>query len=381
MSVTMQYLVHHVLNRQQLAPPLQLDRPEWTEVVNGNGTFRGTLVLPKNQAQRDQLKTALEPDTGAIYAKSPSGTFMFGGPIIDQEWKPGDRTVTVTAVSWRSWLYYVFFGPKTDLTGDNVYSVTNRDQLQIARELVALALVGGTTEGRPYITINSELSGKNRDLSVKGLDFRYYGELIDSMARRSGGFEWGVETYADNVDGMPRLRLVFGYPQRGSVVPGMLLMRTPAGGNFSTPDTIKVSSVDRRNRVWATGNTETLPFAQDTDPDLAFGAKLLREKVTSYSTVQDRTTLAQHARGEREYRSVPLNLLTVDIQEKAFDFTSYRAGDRCRLVYQDDWYDIDLPAVRILDREVVPQAGAGTIRATLDLSDFELPEVDAGGLV
>lgn len=377
-----QYISCHPLTNAQLAPPFRMNGVTWTEAVNGNGTFEGTTTLPKNDDAAYQRFSALSPDDAAIYVRNTdTNQYSWGGPIVSRTWKPSTGEVSVTAVEWRSWLFNVFLSPKLDLTADRSYTWTGIDQLQIARDIVAWATLGGTADGRPVIATGSEVSGKLRDLSAVGLEFKYAGELIDTMAKRSGGFEWTIQIDADSHTGLPKLRLVFGYPEIGGLIPGLLFKRTPQGGNITLDSDIEDSVSQRRTRIWTTGSTETLPFAVDSDPDLTLGRTLLRESVTNYSSVIDRTTLSSHARAERAFRAVRTNTLDVSLNENDPASGTYHAGDRGRLVYRDRMTSLDLAAVRIIERKLTPQDAAGRVSLVLDLADYELPEVDSGGTV
>jgi hypothetical protein len=370
------YLACHPIGRQLLAPALRLEDPSWTEVANGNGTFTAQLAIPRNPLAREQIRAAVTPGSSAIYVQSDNDNFPFAGPITQVD--RAGSLLKITAVCWRSWLYGVFLGPKTDLTADNLYGWTNQDQLLIARQIVGYAIAAGATDGRPPITIGTEVSGKLRDLNVKGLEFKFAGELLDTLSRRSGGFEWDLRAFTDGADGLPRVRLVLASPEISVYQTGLLLRRTSNQGNIRIDGDISRSVTERRTRVWTTGASETLPFAQDSDAALATGGLLLSEKVTSYSTVTDRTTLSSHARAERQFLSPDLNILPVEIPDGAIDPDDYLVGDRIRLVYQDDWETLDLDAVRIIERTVSPGAGAGSVKAKLDLTDYTLPEVDSG---
>lgn len=380
MADELQYIACHPLYRTQLAPALRLIDVNWTEVVNGNGTFKAKCPMPTSLTSRELIRQALEPDSAAIYVRAPNGSYPWGGLVVEQEWKKKEGFIEFTAVEWRSWPYYGFLGPKIDLTADLLYSWTNTDQLSIARDIITFVTASGTADGRPTIALGSEVSGKNRDLTVRGLDFKYAGELLETLSQRAGGFEWTIGIYPDNTDGLPRLKLELGFPERGATLTGMLLRQDETGGNMALRNAIKRSSVDRRTRVWTTGNTETLPFAQDSDVGLASGV-LLREKVTSHSTVLERTTLAAHARAERAFLSPAVNFLEVTVEEGAFPIWDYKAGDRARTILKDGYYDLDLPSPRILSRSVNPRSGAGTVDLTIDLVDIVPPEVDTGGSV
>lgn len=380
--MTFQFLAYHPLTGTQLAPPLRFQRGHsWTEVVNGNGVFRGSLSLPKNAAKRAEVVLATEPDEAALYVRdSDSNTFVWGGPIVGQEWNPATRTFDVTAVEWRSWLFTAFLAPLTNLTADVLYSWTAVEQIQIARDIVNFATAAGTVDGRPTIAIGSEpYTGKTRDLNVKGTEFKYAGELLDTISQRSGGFEWTILIDA-TVAGAPSLRFATYFPERGGIITDRLLKRTMQGGNFSIDGSVTKSASERRTRVWAVGSGDSVPFAQDSDPELGTGA-LLRERLDSFSTVVNRTTLAQHARANRQFYGVKTNILKVNVRETDPPLSSYEVGSRFRLMYMDEVYNLDLPAVRVLEREVKPSGGAGTVSLTLDLDDSEPAEVDEGGAV
>lgn len=383
MGASFKYTPYHPLTRRQLAPAINFSAAKWNEVRNDNAAFEGTVTLPRDSIALSQLKTALEPDESAIYVKASDGTYPFGGVIVEQtlDWNAG--TVTIIAQSWRAWLYSKFLAPKIDLSDDVIYTFTAKDQLYIAQQLVAEGLtLDGTTLGVPAIAIGSQTSGRLRDFSLKGTDFKYIGEAIDSVAQLDDGFEWDIEVYESSSDGLPSLRLVFDYPERGGLVDGLILMQTDKGANMRPVNEIQRVSTDLVTRQWVTGAAQNnaSAFAQDSDPDITGGEVLIREKVSSYSTVRDRDVLSSYARAERAYRTPKINTLDVQVSmDSPLSVLDYRAGDRARLLLQNGWYDIDLDAARIIQREINP--GEGTVVLSLDLEDSELPEADTEGAI
>lgn len=377
-----QYLSCHPVTRAKLATLRPTD-PAWVTTVNGNGSFTATFVLPSNEDAVRVMRSALEPDQAAIYVKNSQGRYPWGGPIIEQSWDPAAQTVSVTAIEWSSWLDSVFLPPLVNMSADVTYSWTAKDQLEIARNIVTYVTAGGAADGRPPITIGAELSGKNRDLNVLGTEFKTAADLIDSMANRSGGFEWTIEIRPDPVDGLPRLYFVPYFPQQGSLITGLAFKKTASGANNIVKyGPINKSSVDLRERQWATGSGQPpdLVFAVDTDPALAVNNRLMREARTSYSTVVDRTTLASHARQERQFYASARELLNITHTIGRPDVDSYASGDRAALRLEDSWLvdgGYNLPAVRIIQKSVKPTEGL--VEIVLDLDDGQLPEVDATG--
>lgn len=378
--MSFQYLACHALSRQLLAPPLAVSEPKWTETINSSGTFECKMAIPDTETSVQVLRDATDPDGDvAIYVLSDDDSYPFAGYLVSRSVDLSEGSISITAVDWRSWLYNVLLPPNIDLSGDLLYDWTNVDQLTIARQLVGYAIAGGVTDGRPSIVIGSETSGKTRDLHIKGLDFKYIGPLLDTISQRSGGFEWGIKAFTDT-DGLPRLRLALGFPELGSFQTGIVLKSTANHSNMSVDRSIESTAADRRTRVWTTGQLlETLPYAVDSDPLLLASTRLLSEAVVSYSTVTERTTLASHARSVRTFLNPVLNFLPITIPEQSVDPKMYSAGDRFRLIYADRFSGtLDLPAVRMVERTVTPTSGAGVVSAKLDLTDYQMPDVDEG---
>lgn len=381
--MSFQYIPFHPLTRAQLHAPLLMSDVSWSEVVQGSGTFTGKIARPTDPDARELLRAATIPDSSAIYVRDPeTASWVWGGVINSRRWDPETGTIKIDAIQWRTWLYRVFLGPKTDLSADSIYSWTSTDQLDIARGIVSYATAAGVADGRPSILLGSETSGRLRDLTVRGSEFRYAGDSLDSIANRAGGFEWDLIPVSAS-DGLPQPKLALYYPERGGILSGIAFEHTPRGGNcrLAPGQVIEESTVDRRTRVWTTGSPESLPFAQDSDPDLPTGFILLKESVDSFSEVTIRTTLASYARAERAALNPQTHFITILCSETNPPITSYGIGDRPRFIYQDGWYDIDLDQVRIAGRTVRPREGGGDVEIVLDISDTEAAQVDAGGAV
>jgi hypothetical protein len=143
--------------------------------------------------------------------------------------------------------------------------------------------------------------------------------------------------------------------------------------DYAWPENAK----EKRNRVTALGEG-TPPdqiYATDSDPQLAAGFTLLREQVTGpYSGVTTAETLFGHASAERLARGAAVQSLSVDVNANTVPSTDYTVGDRARLVIVDEWLDLNLEAVRIIDRTLKGGVGtAQTAQLTLDLNDAKIP--------
>lgn len=375
--VSYRYTSYSIMSERQLASSLVMNQESWTEAVNGNAGFTGVVTVPdRSEAARiAALRAALAPFEAALYVQDHLGNYVFGGPIIKSSWDSKTRTVTVQAVHWRAWLYGVMLTPAQDGSGDVLYSWTDVDQTAIAEDLFGLALDSGATDGRPpWAGPQCPPTGKARSLNVKGLDFKYVGDLLDTVSSRDGGFEWAVAIDRGE-GGAPVMRPYTAYPQIGGPVSGLLWS---TGGNILEYPPIEYDASAKRTRVWSHGDGEPVPYAYDEDLSINSGDALLWERSDHYSRVVQVDTLASHSRAMREFLASPLNLYSFVTHINAPAANTYQAGDRGRLILKDDWYDLDLPAVRVLQKTVRP--GEQKVEITVDLNDAEAPEVDEEGV-
>jgi hypothetical protein len=353
----------------------------WTEVANGSGVLEGNITLPYDAVARELIEKGTRPDEAVIYRDSDTYGLTDGYIVTSRKWSPSTRTLSIRAAELRAWLYDVMLTPYENMSGDVNYSWSGVDQVAIAQGIVFNGAVYGY--GIPMVDVPyTPNSGKLRDLNCLGTQFKKIGDLLDSMAQRAGGFEWGLIPAVNSGDGLPKWLFKVWYPERGSSVPGLRFFRVLDSGNFSLVDDPELNSASRYARVWTTGSTETNQYAVDIDPGLTGGSMLLREKSSDYSSVTERATLSAHARAERRYYASLLDTIKIRIHPDEFDVMSFRAGDRCRFKYVDEFLAYDLPAARIIERKISESAtSSATIELTIDLNDSDLPESDDGGAV
>ncbi len=369
---------YHPVLRQQLHASLPMVA-KWNHVVGGNGVLEGRIVLPDDEDQIAAIRLATEELQSAVYVTGPnSSTPLWGGPLVSRKWD--GRALNITCIEWRAWPFQIMLPPDTNT--DIYYAYDQVDQVVIARTLLAQAVgVNPVAWGGHPITYSSQISGKLRDLHVYGTEFKWVGELIDSLANRDGGFEWTLQPTISNSDNLPRMNFHCYYPQQGAVLPSLIFRATKEGGNCTfEPITESASTLYSRYYAAGAGQPPDMLFAMDQDPNLAQGSTLRFDGSSSYNTVVERSTLASHARRSRKFYAAGMNLVTVRHLMKQIDPDSYGIGDRARLVLRDRWHSIDMSSVRVISKEI-DTSGPGRVTTVLDLTDDTLPEVDTGGSV
>lgn len=366
---------------------LDLSNVAYNDPVKGFGEFGGTVtVTPKN---RDRVRNCLDLDLSmvAVTKEDENGISReFAGLVCNRTWNPAESTLTFKAPHVKSWFYTLDWGPNITIDpateavtiGDWQFRAINTDQFAIARSLISASLqrIG---PGALKIKMRTEMSGRKRDVNIQGMQFKMVGAVIDGMANRDDGFEWQIGWRLDS-SGKPELFLQQFYPERSTGATELFFEWDPeGGGNILDIGTIEETTSGKRTRVWTTG-TGSPPdqvVMYDDDPDMTNGMALYRSTVTNYGQVSSASTLASHARVEREALASPLNLINLAVKPN----TLAGSGDRARVVIRDLWLDYDLPAVRIVDKSTYPgdRKNGEAVALTIDTLDIDLPDTDAEG--
>lgn len=360
---------------------LELSNVAFNDPVKNIGSLTGKCVISPINVER--ARACFDFDK-AIIGVFNDEVPMWAGFLLSRRWDAQSTTLEVTYKHVKSYLYSLFFRPSgadTGVIGETLYGASGIEQTVIAQDLIVAGMGGSGSELN--FQIPSTLStGVVRDLTVKGLDFKYIGDLIDTMAKRRNGFEWTIQP--EIVEGLPfYLFGRFFFPERRTGATGLFFEYDPNGnGNILDFGTPEESVANRATRVWASG-AGTPPdqsVAVDTDPLVSFGQRLVWEKVSNYPDVPSPITLQDHAQQERLVLAQTFDQITIAVKPDNPDVLAYGPGDRCRIVINDLWTNIDVDNARIVDRSISPwYRGAGeAVSITVDLSDNELPEIEGG---
>jgi hypothetical protein len=380
--VAFRYIITPILSSTP-AGELELSDVAFNDPSYGFGAAFSANAQITDRQPADQLRSLTEPDSVALYVKDDStGQYLFGGPVFDRPWDRDSRRLQIKAQSWKSWLYNKLCGMNTSTNpvSDTTFSATNTDQFTIARNILSTFVIG--KPGCPAINLGTEGSGVNRDLNFHGSDQKFVGDQIDSMGNRDNGFEWNIEARPSGSKGDPSLWFAPYFPARGGLNNQLLIFfQQETGGNILELSNPTETTADRRTRVWATGAGQPpdQPVAYDEDPNIAAGTGLLRESLKNYNSVTVLSTLADHARAEREYRSQALQSVTLSVSLSDPDYKAYLSGDKIKLLVVDDWINWDFDVVRIIDRTFKLNDSADSpkpdmVQLVVDLNDRSLPE-------
>ena len=374
------YRFYNALSKEYIGE-LEMHNVTFNRPVRGTGSLSGSVVVdPMNV---DLVRSCLDFRLSMLVVYKDDVPY-WAGFITKRNWKSKDSTLDVEVAKARSILNTAFLRPQFGYNElfqltllDTPYSWTQIEQQRIVREIVTFAQ--NNEPGMPKILLNNnDTSPIPRDYHTTGMAFKYAGEVMDSISSRSEGFDWDVEVREATVGEGVELYLATWYPERSTGVNNLYLEFDPDGdGSILDFGDVEESAEQYAPRVYATGEgtPPSQPTAVDTDPEALLGYRILRERMTNYSSVVEIATLASHARAERAALGVPVDILNLRIKPELLQ-TSFDSGDRARLKIRDLWLDMDLPRVRIVDTSIAPfDRGQGeAVGVAVDLSDLTLPE-------
>lgn len=371
--MTLSVAFHDSLTQQRLGT-LPMTKFGFNDPLDKPGSFSAVIPIGID-ANVQQIRRLTKKDAVAVYIQDDD-TYLWGGPISSHPvWNPSSSTITISAAKWRSYLYSLYY-PNGYRSG-----ATLLDQFAIMSDMLNKAMVGKGTQtyGLPKIVNTGDLSGFQRK-NVLYQNFANVGDSMDAFSNRDNGFEWDLLVRGNSRDGTPEIYLQKWKGERGygdnlalsyaadpqaSGRAGNILSYAPEPSGYST------------NRVWAigAGQAPDQSWSMDEDPALVDGFMMLRESTRSFSQTTDPATLFEYARGDRLSKQAELGGMSVDIDPDSYRLKDYSTGARTRLAIKDAWYDLDLPAVRIVDRTVNWDNKEGwDITLSLDLDDSEEPQ-------
>lgn len=362
----------------------------------GGGSFSATVAIPTNKQASNRLKRLTALDVNTIHCLYDDEIIPCSSYIINfRSRTPGSNVLTIKGQQLKTWFYQRFivsykFGISNglNLQWTEGYSRLGVDEYQHVANLMAHYFtydnINGLSGIVPISYDGSALSGDLRDLTVPA--FTSYGEAFDRIAKRDGGFEWSIGTRKNSQTGYFEYFMELWSPGALRAAEQLLYLDNKDTTNKVTFGEWAEDASGAASRVFASGDgsAPAIPTAYDQDPALGdpllLGDEdrtgvLLREAVSNYSGVVHTDTLFDHARAERLARGQATLAVNCDVSIDQPKVSSYRTGDRARVRVVDDWDEIDLEAVRIVDKTVTKNSGSAPVSTlSLDLADFELPE-------
>lgn len=350
---------------------------DWTEPLRGQSSGTLTLPLPREAAALSRLRDLVQPRIRQVVIEE-NGQHVFAGPIVRPPARREPGKLMVPFVDWRHWFYRAFLRATETTRGD---LITNGDQGTLAHTLLTQAL---NTTGAPAIAVDTApVTGVTRDVTFRQINSSV-GEFLDQLRDRNPtGLEWHTYATAGATSRLVQVRASVAWPERSTPArPLRIEYKAGRGGNvarYSWP-----GGEEGATRVWALGDGQPPDevWAVAEHPSVAAGLDLAWEEVSGpHSGVVNRTTAFRHANARIASAASPAGLAEFTFTQLAVPVARLGPGDRARVIVDDGWVDVDVPAARIVSRRVEGGRDEPAVHVlTVDLADPIGPGVLLPGL-
>jgi hypothetical protein len=355
------------------------------------GQFSGNISI-RSAAVGARIKQITEPDQVALYAiwnSNNEQVVIWGGLITGRSWNRSTQILTITAVQWESWFATREVTPTTaNALNDATFTFTSTDQFDIIRQLFTIAL---SEQDCPVMAFDnpSGESGVVRTIAWPSSNFETYTNTFEDLAYQSGGFDWKIDyAFGSNSNNLPQILPVihFYYPERQALGAYYLRLAStlmPDGtvqGNL-LDYTYPEDATSRMSRMWdtASGSSSDQIIRNAVSTDYGLGNHVYREANESLpTTITDPNLIDQHCRLAIQQASHGVTTSTAVTTDTNPALDRYVVGDRTQLILSDAWLNVNLPAVRIIERDVsAVDAKSIIVTLSLDVTDNYGPLVEA----
>lgn len=366
---TWRYALYGLRSRAEIAHHVPWKIDAFERMLGEAGTMQqATIKITDPRVQAMGLKAKVQPRRTTLVILRDEQV-VWEGIIWTRRYKKSEGQMVIGASELRSYFdSHRLLRPVDGPSGaDKVLSFNQVDQFAIFRALLADAQAvtrAGDAVGDIGIEMDeTQMSGVLRDRkdvgddkgAYRGTGFAYYGPLLDDLAGVENGFEWRIDSFLDS-DRQLRRRLILGYPQVGR--PSDLNSLTLESPGRILDWEWQEDGESSADYVAAVGSNDTADDAPVRwgeawgDAELVAGYPLL-ETTTSYSTVQQQTTINEHAAADLEAATGDLIIPAVDVN----GYVAVAPGDYVRLKLRDAGWFGATPYetyVRVLGQTVTP---------------------------
>lgn len=190
--------------------PLQFQR-----VLSGAGTAtivpRLTLPLISGRENRQRL-TAWGSEIIIERVDGPGQQgLVWEGPVTKPHADLDGDSLSITAVEPWGWL-------ETERTIQGHHEYGGRDQLDVARDLIAAYTTGLGTDGDIRMTLGGGKSGVQVSEIYQPSDNKFVGQAVEDLAGAVNGFDFTVESHFDQRTGKVMRTWVPYYPHKGQTL-------------------------------------------------------------------------------------------------------------------------------------------------------------------
>jgi hypothetical protein len=292
--------------------------------LNVGGRFDGTFNLDQTGKRNEDLIAATIPGQCWVIVER-NGIPIWGGFVWSRTYQSQSKTVQIFAQHFQQYPLY-------QLIRDDFVRL-GIDQQRILLDLwVHMQQVQGRN-----ININQPslipVATLTKNVDIKAIDFKYYGEVMSSIADSIDGFDWTIDITKSGSNYIKTLRT--GYPTLGNPDPSRLIFEYP-GSILNYYATESMPGSGTNVFTLGAGEGDTMIIYENIQ-QLMLDTGFPRWDVTiSRKDISNDALLVSVGQQEGAIRKPPMLILKPTLKANMIpEFGSFGLGDACTIKIDD----------------------------------------------
>lgn len=326
----------------------------WTETLNAPGMATGVMPLdpyPDNPAFQP-LTVDTFPEGATVIWIVRDDAPIWSGILWGWDLDVAADTLTWHAEGWHSLIRRAY------LIADAAFPVT--EQADLVSSLVEI--YAGSILGYGIVTSDPFPTTVNRELILTSSDPRSIGQIVEDMARDSGGFDFRYRTYDDA--GAWRVSFDITWPAQGANT-GLVfdIDSNIAAMNIHSDATNLAGTI----YAFGSGQGSEAIVSSAVNNDLLLAAYPNLGLVNSYPDVTDTAVLAALNTRDALRAANPVRMIDLEVwPDTSPTVTDYQVGDNVQVTAQRGFLQMAGDNYRVVSRTVdVDPNGVEHVRLTL----------------
>lgn len=318
--------------------------------LNVGGRFDGTFNLDQTGKRNEDLIAATIPGQCWVVVER-NGIPIWGGFVWSRTYQSQSKTCQIFAQHFQQYPLYELI--RTD------FIRINTDQQRVLLDMwVHMQQVQGRN-----INVNQPSSYPTsvltKNIDVSSTDFKFYGEVMSSIADAVDGFDWTVDITKSGSNYIKTLRV--GYPTLGNPDPSRLIFEYP-GSILNYYATESMPGSGTNVFTLGAGEGDTMLFYENVQQLMIDTGFPRWDVIVSRKDIGSPTLLESVGQQEGAIRKPPMLILKPSLKaNKIPEFGSFGLGDACTLVINDARFPNTLNfQTRIVKWTLSPQSADNT---------------------
>lgn len=326
---------YDIVNAIPTGEAFPIQTMSYTKVLNSAGTLECTIPL--------QTTATFGAGSHSVWVLR-NGVSVWSGIIMVTTPNVTDKTITIGAVGWESYLYRRVLNKTVEYFIQDQTSQIANDLIEYAFDLSGES--GLPTRINPYPTVNTPASGRIQTLdTIYFFEKRIVGQVLDTVAGVVDGFDYGMLDRWDAGTDEPELEFRTWYPRRGVRLTNRWAYfgNNEAGSNM-VPESAAIDASSLSFRVHGAGRGDGYLTPTTVKADFVTGAIYpYYESVATWGDIGLASAISDLTSEELNRVKTPYRVISVALRPDTEDAVpgAFDPGDSVMIYIDEGWWQVN----------------------------------------